>query len=100
MDDNTKAQLIAQSWQIHSEVEQAYRAHPASDDDPLWLEKQRLLLADMAMHLLQTALGTEALSQDALRNNLHAILTVSDAFLPHAKLKQATAHLYQDSPDN
>jgi len=27
-------------------------------------------------------------------NNLHAILTISDRFLPHAGLKQATADLY------
>ena len=32
-----------------------------------------------------------------LRNNLHAILTISDQFLPHAELKDATTNIYRDA---
>lgn len=94
MNAEIKKQLLAQSWQMHSAVEQAYLAHAATINDPEWAEKQRLLLADMALHLLQTALNSTEIELDKLRNNLHAILTISDAFLPDAALKAATDKLY------
>ncbi|TCI02012.1 hypothetical protein EZV61_15665 [Corallincola luteus] len=58
------------------------------------LEKHRVWLAKMALHLFQTALKTEPMELDKLRNNLHAILTISDQFLPDAKLDRAKDHLY------
>ena len=61
---------------------------------PEWLDKQRLLLADMAIHLLQTALKPGEIELDKLRNNLHAIMTISDGFLPHAGLKEARSTIY------
>ena len=48
----------------------------------------------MAIHLLQTALKPGEIELDKLRNNLHAVLTISDQFLPQAGLKQATANIY------
>ena len=48
----------------------------------------------MAIHLLQTALKPGEIELDKLQNNLHAILTIADPFLPHAGLKQATANIY------
>jgi hypothetical protein len=84
-------------WEIHAAVEDAYRSHPATRETPAeWREKQRLLLADMAIHLLQTALAPGSIELDKLKNNLHAILTLSDPFLPHAGLRQATEKLYED----
>jgi hypothetical protein len=56
--------------------------------DPV--ERRRLLLADMAIHLLQTAIRPGEIELDQLRNNLHAILTLSDPFLPLAGLKKTT----------
>jgi len=85
---------------MHRVVEESYLHHPAtsreenrSDD---WLEKQRLLLADMAIHLLQTAIKPGNIELEKLRNNLHAILTISDQFLPLAELKKATEKIYVD----
>jgi len=67
-------------------VEEAASSHPgvrgADGVDADWLEKRRLLLADMAIHLLQTALKPGEIELDRLRDNLHAILTISDRFLP------------------
>lgn len=60
------------------------------------MERQRMLLADMATHLLQTALKPGPIELDKLRNNLHAILTISVRFLPGAGLKGATAGLVAD----
>lgn len=74
-------------------VEERLLGHPATRDSNDWLDKQRLLLADMAIHLLQTALKPGDIELDKLRNNLHAVLTISDQFLPHAGLKQATANI-------
>ena len=85
------------SRDVHAAVEDAVLSHPATKDDPDgWLEKQRLLLADMAIHLLQTALRPGAMDTGKLKDNLHAILTLSDRFLPHAGLKGATGGLYRE----
>jgi hypothetical protein len=101
MDEKKRTELIQMGWQIHSVVEESCLRHPAtkggesSMDD--WLEKQRLLLADMAVHLLQTAIQPGNIELDKLRNNLHAILTISDQFLPQAGFKQATEKIYINS---
>jgi hypothetical protein len=94
MDDLTRADIIKTSWGMHRVVEERLLGHPATRDSHDWLDKQRLLLADMAIHLLQTALKPGDIELDKLRNNLHAVLTISDQFLPHAGLKQATGNLY------
>ena len=49
----------------------------------------------MALHLLQTSLKPGDIALDKLRNNIHAIHTISDQFLPHAELKQATEKIYE-----
>jgi hypothetical protein len=95
MTPNEKDSIIKTSWQLHSTIEASYLNHPAKKGDDQWPEKQRMLLADMALHLLQTALNPEDIALDKLTNNLHAILTISDQFLPHAGLKEATDKLYQ-----
>jgi len=98
MDANKRTQFIKTAWDIHAEVEASYHQHPAiRGDGDAWQEKQRLLLADMALHLLTTALKPGDLEHDLLRNNLHAILTISDNFLPEAQLKTAVENLYEKS---
>lgn len=94
MDDATRAGIVATGWRIHDAVEDSLLRHPATKGSADWPDKQRLLLADMAIHLLQTALAPGDIRLDKLRNNLHAILTVSDGFLPQAGLREATTKLY------
>ena len=100
MDESKRTEVIQMGWAIHSAVEASYRAHPATrgseGGNDHWLDKQRLLLADMAVHLLQTAIKPGSMELDKLQNNLHAILTISDQFLPHADLKKATEKIYAD----
>ena len=97
MDDEKRRELVKMGWDIHGVVEESYRQHPATRSEPeAWRDRQRLLLADMAIHLLQTALKPGSIELDKLRNNLHAIMTISDQFLPHAGLKAATGRLYID----
>jgi hypothetical protein len=95
LDENQRGELARMAWKIHGAVEEAYLRHPATKNAPAeWSEKQRLLLADMAIHLLQTALKPGDIELGSLKNNLHAVLTLSDQFLPHAGLKKATEKLY------
>lgn len=95
MNDIERKELIKTSWEMHSLVEAAYLANPAGKGDAEWLEKQRILLADMALHLLQTALKPESIELEKLKNNLYSILTISDQFLPNSELKKAADKVYE-----
>lgn len=97
MQDSVRNDMIKTSWDLHHIVESHYLLDGAVQGDAQWLEKQRILLADMAIHLLQTAIKPGAMDLAKLKNNLHAILTISDPFLPHAELKKATEQLYADT---
>ncbi len=96
MTKEEKIKILDTSWELHSLVETSYMNNPANKDDKEWLEKQRLLLADMALHLLQTSVGPGEIKLDRLRDNIHAILTIADRFLPKADLKKATEKLYEN----
>lgn len=54
MDDATRAGIVATGWRIHDAVEDSLLRHPATKGSADWPDKQRLLLADMAIHLLRT----------------------------------------------
>jgi hypothetical protein len=94
MTDDEKLKVIALSWELHAQVETNYMDHPAKLGDDEWLEKQRFLLADMALHLLQTSINLGEIKLEKLRDNLHSILTITDPFLPKSELKKATDKLY------
>ncbi|GLB50336.1 hypothetical protein [Neptunitalea lumnitzerae] len=95
MTEKEKREMIATSWELHAKVEAAYLAHPAKMGEADWLDKQRLLMADMALHLLQTAVYPDEIRLDKLRNNMNAILTIGDRFLPEAELIKATDKLFE-----
>ena len=94
MSELNREEIIKQSWEIHAQVEAHYLALKAKKGDTDWLEKQRVLLADMALHLLQTALNPDEIDLEKLRNNLHSILVISDQFLPESKLNKAATKLF------
>ncbi|MEG3658944.1 hypothetical protein V5097_16150 [Arenibacter palladensis] len=94
MTKEEKLKLLEASWELHSQVETSYLNNPANKGDTAWLEKQRLLLADMALHLLQTSIKPGEIKLERFRDNLNAILTIADQFLPKADLKKATEKLY------
>jgi hypothetical protein len=91
---STRSDILKRSWEIHDLVESSYLDDLAKKGDPAWREKQRILLADMAIHLLQTALNNGEIDSEKLTNNIHAILTITDQFLPDAELKAALEKLY------
>ena len=94
MNNDDRLKILETSWKLHSQTESSYRNDPAKKGDDTWLEKQRILLADMALHLLQTSIKPGEIELDKLRNNLHSILTITDQFLPEAGLKKAAEKLY------
>jgi hypothetical protein len=94
MDDGSRADILETAWRMHDKVEESLLRHTATRGSDDWQDRQRLLLADMAIHLLQTALAPGDIRLDKLRNNLNAVLTVSSDFLPQARLREATEHLY------
>jgi hypothetical protein len=98
MDRASRNEIVMLARRAHDLTESAYRQHPATRGEPDWLEKQKILLADMALHLLQTALRDSELSADELKRNLYSILTVSDQFLPGHDLK-ATAERLEQAPE-
>ncbi|MBC7685346.1 MAG: hypothetical protein H7176_08970 [Bdellovibrionales bacterium] len=95
MDEEIKQEIVALGRKAHDLTESAYRLHAATRGAPGWPEKQRILLADMALHLLQTALRDGPLSADELARNLYAILNVSDQLMPEHGLKASADQLYQ-----
>lgn len=94
MDIAVKHDIVEAGRKAHDLIESAYWQHSAQrGDSEDWAEKQRLLLADMSLHLLQTALRDGELSTDALKRNLYAILTISDQFIPDHGLKALASRL-------
>ncbi len=94
MNEKQRKEVLDTSWHLHSIVESEYLNHSAVSGDEDWQEKQRLLLADMALHLLQTATNDGEIKLDKLTNNLYSILTISDQFIEQANLKETADKLY------
>ena len=94
MTEQERDKIIAESWRAHALIESDYMNNTAVKGDEKWLQKQRILLADMALHLLQTALNPGSLKTDQLKNNIYSILTIADQFLPQAKLADAKEQIF------
>jgi hypothetical protein len=94
MDDVTRKEILSLGRAAHDLTEQSYAQNLAKRGDPEWAEKQKVLLADMALHLLQTALKDGELSEDGLKRNLFSILTISDQFIQGHELKAFADKLY------
>ncbi|MES2295925.1 MAG: hypothetical protein V4582_02735 [Pseudomonadota bacterium] len=95
MDVTVREEILSMSRRAHDLTEVSYRQNPARRGDPDWTEKQRMLLADMALHLLQTSLRSGELSEEGLKRNLFSILTISDQFIPDYDLKTVAERLYE-----
>ena len=97
MDQTTRQQALALGREAHALTESAYRADPAIKGGALWDEKQRILMADMSLHLLQTALQEGELDVARLKQNLYAILTITAPFLPAHDLARHAQALLHDT---
>ncbi len=86
MDEQTRHRIRTLATQAHALTEHAYRTDPAVRGEAAWQAKQRVLLADMALHLVQTSLQEGDIAHDKLQNNLYAILTICAQFMPERAL--------------
>ncbi len=94
MDELTKKEILSMSQMAHRLTEASYQENPVKRGDAGWAEKQRILLADMALHLLQTSLRDGEISTEDLKRNLFSILTISDQLMPGHDLKGIADELY------
>ena len=94
MDEAVRNEILSMARTAHGLTEASYREDPSKRGDPGWAEKQRILLADMALHLLQTSLKEGELSEGDLRRNLFSILILSDPFIEGHDLKAVADELY------
>ena len=89
MHQEDRLQIIKTSWKIHDQVETSYLKDQAKQGEDGWPDKQRMLLADMALHLLQTSIAPGEIELNKLRNNMHAILTISDHFFTQFRSQES-----------
>src|SRR5690348_15111109 len=94
MDDAVRKEILSMSRSAHALTESCYQQDLSTRGDAGWAGKQRMLLADMALHLVQTSLSAGDVSDEALKRNLFSILTISDQFLPGRDLKAVAEALY------
>jgi hypothetical protein len=94
MDQVIRQEILSLSRTAHDLTEVSYQQHPSKRGDSAWPQKQRILLADMALHLLQTSLRDGELSEDNLKRNLFSILTISAQFIKDHDLKTFADKLY------
>lgn len=94
MNEAVRSEVLSLARQVHDLTESAYQENSAMRGESGWNYKQRILLADMALHLLQTALKHGELSHEGLKRNLFSILTISDQLMPGHELKAVAEKLY------
>lgn len=94
MDELLRKEILSMSQTAHDLTEACYQRDSSKRGDSGWAEKQRILLADMALHLLQTSLKDGELSEQGLKRNLFSILTISDQFIHGYDLKTVAEKLY------
>ncbi|GAB2880133.1 hypothetical protein GCM10027277_56700 [Pseudoduganella ginsengisoli] len=94
MDEVVRNEILSLGRTAHDLTELTYQRDLSKRGEPGWREKQRVLLADMALHLLQTALRDGELSEESLKRNLFSILTISDQLMPGHELKHVAEELY------
>lgn len=100
MDAEIRDQILSLAKAAHDLTESSYQQDFSKRGEAGWRAKQRLLLADMALHLLQTALKDGELSDEGLKRNLFSILTISDQLMPGHELKNVADALYASSATN
>jgi hypothetical protein len=94
MEESVRQHILSMSKNAHDLTEESYQQNLSMRGDSGWSDKQRILLADMALHLLQTALKDGEISEEGLKRNLFSILTISDQFIHDHDLKSFAEELY------
>ena len=98
METGDKKEVLAYVNKAHSLIEKLYLQDPAVKETPEWLNKLRLLLADLALHLVQAAVAGEQMRPDLLKRYLYSILTIAQDYLPEINLNSTAEQLITDEP--
>ncbi len=94
IDDTMRREILSMSRTAHALTEAADQHDTSVRGQAGWAEKQSMLLADMALHLLQTSLQQGGPSPAGLKKNLFSILTIADQFIDGHDLKAVAHQLY------
>ncbi|UOQ53992.1 hypothetical protein [Hymenobacter cellulosivorans] len=84
-------QILQLITQAHSLTEQG-----AAAESDYW-ERKKLVLADLSLHLAQTALRRGPLNAQELQRQLFSVLTLANGFLPTIDLKPTAEALFAAS---
>jgi len=98
MEPTDKKEILALVNQAHSLVEQLYLQNSAVKGTPEWLNKRRLLLADLSLHLVQASVAGEQMRPDLLKRYLYSILTIAQDYLPEINLIKTAEELITQEP--
>ena len=80
----------------HSMVEKGYIADLSTPTSEGWLNKRRLLLADLSLHLTDACVKEE-MDIDKIKRYLYSILTIANDFAPEAGLKDTAEKLLPET---
>jgi hypothetical protein len=94
MDTIEQQQTLEHIAKAHSLVEKAYLLNPAVLGSEDWLNKRRLLLADLSLHLTDACVREE-MDIEKIKRYLYAALIIANDFAPEADLKEAAQKLLQ-----
>ena len=89
MNSENRKEVLKLVNAAHAKVESYYPETPVYRETPEWVEKRRLLLSDLSLHLAQDALKNETMDKVSLGNHLSAILKICGEFFPGENYRKA-----------
>ena len=96
MDAIDRQQTLEHIAIAHKLVEKNYLLNPAVPHSEEWLNKRRLLLADLSLHLTDTCVKEE-FDIEKIKRYLYSILVIANDFAPEAHLKETAQKLLPES---
>ncbi|QHL87040.1 hypothetical protein GU926_06155 [Nibribacter ruber] len=100
MNPESRQKLLAFIDTAHTAVEVSYPTAPVYIGTPEYLEKRRLLLADLSLHLAQDALHGESLQPEKARQRLFAITRLYAELYPEHGFSAAAQALSPEVIEN
>ena len=91
-----RQQTLEHIAKAHCLVEKHYLLNPAVPGSDEWLNKRRLLLADLALHLADACVKEE-MDIGKIKRYLYSVLTIADDFAPEAQLKETAQKLLAEA---
>ncbi|QMU30118.1 hypothetical protein [Adhaeribacter radiodurans] len=96
METADRKEILTLVNQAHSLVEKLYLQDPTAKGSAEWLNKRRLLLADLSLHLVQASVSGEKMRPELLKRYLYSVLTIAQDFLPEIDLSHTAEQLMTD----